>query len=217
MTIQTFTFNPFSENTYLISDETGECIIIDPGMMDREEDQEIYGFIERNNLTPKLVLNTHCHIDHILGNDSATRKYGIELWAHELDLPTLERGEAASMLWNIPYRTSPLPNKFVNEGDIIRFGSTELEVIFVPGHAPGHVAFIHHASKSILSGDVLFKESVGRVDLPGCNREDLGRSIREKLYTLPDDYTVYPGHGPTTTIGHEKVNNVFVRANYSAF
>ena len=214
MNIAQFTFNPFSENTFILSDETNECVIIDPGMTE-DEDDILFEFISDHKLKPAIVLNTHCHIDHILGNAATCNKYGIELWAHKLDLPTLERGTVAGMLWNIPYRTSPTPHKFIDEGDIITFGNTTLEIIFVPGHAPGHIAFINHDERLVIGGDVLFRGSVGRVDLPGCNAQDLVNSIQKKFYTLPDDYVVYPGHGPETSIGVEKKTNVFVREDWA--
>jgi hydroxyacylglutathione hydrolase len=215
MHIAQFTFNPFSENTYLLYDETKECVIVDPGMTDEDEDSILFDFIRDENLNPVMVLNTHCHIDHILGNSSSCLRYNIPLYAHEKDLPTLERGGAASLMWNIPYRLSPQPDHFLNEDVDIKFGNTVLSVLFTPGHAPGHVVFIHHVDKVIIGGDVLFRGSVGRVDLPGCNAADLTHSIQQKLYTLPDDYVVYPGHGPETTIGEEKQNNMFVRADWS--
>lgn len=217
MNIYRFTFNPFSENTYVLASGNGDCLIIDPGMTDEEEDMELFNFIESNNLKPTRVLNTHCHIDHILGNAAACSHYNIELYAHRNELAMLDRAPSASVMWGIPYRLSPQPHQFLHEGDHILTGDEELEVLFTPGHAPGHVVFVSHRHKSVIGGDVLFKGSVGRVDLPGCNAKDLESSILNKLYTLPDDYTVYPGHGDETTIGDEKRNNAFIRPGYSAF
>ena len=215
MHIAQFTFNIFSENTYVLFDETQQCVIIDPGMTNDDEDRILFDFLSEKDLTPMMVLNTHCHIDHILGNASSCKKYGIELYAHRLDLETLQRGPIASAMWGVPYRESPQPHHFIDEGEQIQFGNTSLDILFLPGHAPGHVAFIHHQDKVVIGGDVLFKGSVGRVDLPGCNASDLVQSIQKKLYQLSDDYTVYPGHGPETTIGEEKINNVFVREDWS--
>lgn len=208
---QVFTFNPFAENTYVLWDESGECAIVDPGMSDASEERELHSFITAKALKPVLLLNTHCHIDHILGNAWCAERYGLELHAHRLDLATLERGVQSAMLFGVNYAPSPMPAFFVDEGDLLRFGHTALEVLFVPGHAPGHVAFVHRPSAVVVSGDVLFLGSVGRVDLPGCNAQDLVQSIQQKLYKLPDDYTVLPGHGPSTTIGREKSLNDFVR------
>lgn len=217
MKIFCFTFNAFSENTYVLWDESGECVIVDPGMTDEEEDSVLFEFIESNNLKPVAVINTHCHIDHILGNKSTCEQYNIQLWAHELELSTIARAPVASLMWNIPYRETPAPHHFITEDSVIRFGNTTLEVRFTPGHAPGHVVFIHHDEKTIIAGDVLFKGSVGRVDLPGSNAQDLVKSIQTQLYTLDNEYIVYPGHGPETTIGEEKRVNAFVRESWSAF
>lgn len=215
MQVAQFTFNSFSENTFVLWDETKECLIVDPGMMDESEDVMLFDFIRDEGLKPVLLLNTHCHIDHILGNSATIDKYKIELLAHKNEVTMIERAPSASMMWGIPYRESPLPNRFIDEGDTIRFGNTVLQIIFVPGHSPGHLAFINHEEKLIIGGDVLFNGSVGRVDLPGCNATDLVKSIQEKLYSMPDDYVVYPGHGPETTIGAEKQNNMFVRPDWS--
>jgi hydroxyacylglutathione hydrolase len=215
MRIAQFTFNVFSENTYVLFDETKECVIIDPGMTDEDEDSILFDFIKDEQLTPVKVLNTHCHIDHILGNSSSCAKYGIELYAHKLELETLARGPVASLMWGVAYRESPAAHHFLEEGDKVTFGNTELDVLFLPGHAPGHIAFIHHEEKIIIGGDVLFKGSVGRVDLPGCDSAALVNSIQQKLYKLSDDYVVYPGHGSETTIGFEKENNSFVRIDWS--
>lgn len=215
MRIAQFTFNPFSENTYVLYDETLECVIIDPGMTDEDEDGILFDFIRDENLKPMKVLNTHCHIDHILGNASTCNKYGIELYAHRLELAVIERAGAASLMWGVPYRETPAPHHFIDEGDQIRFGNTTLDILFTPGHAPGHVVFIEHQEQVVIGGDVLFRGSVGRVDLPGCNAGDLVNAIQQKLYKLQDNYVVYPGHGPETTIGEEKENNMFVRADWS--
>lgn len=214
MQIAQFTFNPFQENTYVLYDQSGECLIVDPGMSDPDEENDLFGFITEQNLKPVLVINTHCHIDHILGNDRACSRYGIGLAIHKLDLPMLERAPVASQMWGIPYRESPAPTRFLEEGEKLQFGSTELDILFTPGHAPGHIVLVHHTDKVIIAGDVLFRGSVGRVDLPMCNALDLVESIQKKMYGLPDDYVVYPGHGPETTIGEEKRSNAFVRADW---
>jgi glyoxylase-like metal-dependent hydrolase (beta-lactamase superfamily II) len=215
MNLAQFTFNAFAENTYLLFDNLGECWIIDPGMSSPEEDEVLFDFIAEKGLKPSKVINTHCHIDHILGNASCVEKFGIELWAHPLEKVNLERAPAASMMWDIPYRLSPDPHHALQEGDVLVLGEHRWEVVFVPGHAPGHVALIEHSEGMVMAGDVLFRQSVGRVDLPGCNAADLVKSIQKKLYTLPDHFVVYPGHGPETTIGFEKENNTFVRHDAS--
>jgi hydroxyacylglutathione hydrolase len=214
MRLAQFTFNPFSENTYVVFDDTKEAIIIDPGMADSDENELLFEFIEEQGLKPVKIINTHCHLDHILGNAAAVDKYNIPIYCHKSELPMLERAGAASLMWNVPYNLSPNPSGFLEEGDVVSFGQTELEVLFVPGHAPGHIALVCHKERLVLAGDVLFRGSVGRVDLPMCNAADLVRSIQQKMYTLPNDYTVYSGHGPETTIGYEKEHNSFVRPNW---
>lgn len=216
MKIIQFTFNPFSENTFLLYDETSQCAIIDPGMTDEEEDSVLFDAIEAQGLKPASILNTHCHLDHILGNASCASRYNIPLYAHRDALSSMDIAPAASLMWGVPYRESPRPTKFLQEGEKIHFGNTTLDILFTPGHAPGHVVFVNHAKRCVIGGDVLFRGSVGRVDLPGSVASDLVCSIREKLYTLPEDYVVYPGHGPETTIGEEKRSNAFVRPEWSA-
>lgn len=215
MSLHLFTFNAFQENTYVLVNEHSEAIVFDPGMSDSFEEKVFSDFIERNGLTLKMIANTHCHIDHILGVDFVKRKYNIPFLAHQKDLEVIERAERSAAMWNISFNGCPTPDKFLEEGDIISFGQYNLEVIFVPGHCPGHIAFVDHTHKQVIIGDVLFKGSVGRVDLPGCNPEDLVSSLQQKIYVLPEDYVVHPGHGPSTTIGEEKHSNYFVGADYS--
>ena len=198
--IAQFTFNAFSENTYVIADSNGNAIIIDPGMTDVSEDSILFEYIEEEKLSPQLILNTHCHLDHI---------------CHAFELPVIERASSTSLMFGIPYRTSVLPSKTIEEQEKITIGDISFDVLFVPGHAPGHLAFVCHDERVVFSGDVLFKGSVGRVDLPGCNAADLVHSIQTKMYLLPDDYTVYSGHGPQTTIGEEKRDNFFVRPDWA--
>lgn len=215
MKVAQFTFNAFAENTFVLWDESKEAVIVDPGMTDENEDVILFDFIEEQQLKPVLLLNTHCHIDHILGNQAVINRYKVEYWTHRNELAMLERAPSASMMWGVPYRESPLPTKFIDEGDKVRFGNTTLDILFVPGHSPGHLAFIHRDEKLVIGGDVLFQGSVGRVDLPGSNPHDLVASIQNKMYALPDDFTVYPGHGSETTIGREKQSNIFVRPDWN--
>ncbi len=210
LNIKVFTFNPFQENTYIVFDETKECVIIDPGMHNSSEEESLRSFIEENELKPKLLLNTHCHLDHVFGNGYCMDKFNLGLKIHKADLPTLEFGSTAAAMYGVNFDGSPEPTEFFEDRDIIRFGNTELEVSHVPGHCPGHVVFIHHESKVIVGGDLLFQGSVGRVDLPGGNGAELDNSIRTKIYTLSDDYRILPGHGPETNVGFERKNNPFV-------
>jgi len=213
--IAQFTFNAFSENTYIIADSAGMAIIIDPGMTDASEDSILFDYIAEEQLTPQLILNTHCHLDHILGNSATAERYGIAMRCHANELPVIERAGSTSLMFGIPYRASVLPASTIEEGETITVGELRFETLFVPGHAPGHLAFVCHEERVVFSGDVLFKGSVGRVDLPGCNSAHLVQSIQTKMYALPDDYVVYSGHGPHTTIGEEKRENFFVRPDWA--
>lgn len=210
ITINTFTYNGFQENTYVLTDETNEAVIIDPGCYSTTEQTELYNFIKNNNLNPVKLLNTHCHIDHILGNNFVATKFGVELYIHQLDLPTLHATTEYGHLYGFTVDKSPEPAHFLKDGDVVKFGNSTLEVIFTPGHAPGHVVFVNHEQRFVINGDVLFRGSIGRTDLPGGNHQTLIDSIKTKLFTLPDDFVVHTGHGPTTTIGYEKKYNPFL-------
>lgn len=210
ITINTFTYNGFQENTYVLTDETNEAVIIDPGCYSTTEQTELYNFIKNDNLNPVKLLNTHCHIDHILGNNFVATKFGVELYIHQLDLPTLHATTEYGHLYGFTVDKSPEPAHFLKDGDVVKFGNSTLEVIFTPGHAPGHVVFVNHKQRFIINGDVLFRGSIGRTDLPGGNHHTLIDSIKTKLFILPDDYVVHTGHGPTTTIGYEKKYNPFL-------
>ena len=209
--IQSFTFNPFSENTYVLSDESGEAVIIDPGCYTKEEYQELYNYLETNNLKPVKIINTHAHIDHVLGIAAVKGKYNIPFSLHKLDEPLLKAVKTYASNYGFAQFDEPEIDNYMEEGDLIKFGNSALKVIFVPGHAPGHVAFVNDEQQFVIGGDVLFRNSVGRTDLPGGNMSILLNSIRTKLFTLGDDYTVYAGHMEPTTIGYEKKNNPFLK------
>lgn len=208
--IAAFTFNGFEENTYVISDESGACIIIDPGCSTPAEEQELASYIRAHRLRPERLINTHCHIDHILGNAFVSEEWGLVPEAHRNEIPVLESGEAIARAYGLPYRASPPIARFLEEGQTIRFGNTTLDLLFVPGHSPGHMALYQADEKFLLSGDVLFYGSIGRYDLPGSNFEDLVESIMKKLMQLPGEVKVYPGHGPSTSIAQEKEKNPFI-------
>jgi len=214
MGLQHFTFGPFQENTFILYDDTSRgAAIIDPGCYTPQEEVQLTQFIEQNKLVPQHLLNTHCHLDHVFGNKFIADTYGLKVEACALDLPTLGMVQRSCDLYGIPgYKTSPEPEVFLEQGDYIMIGNLRLDIIFVPGHAPGHIAFINHAEQYVVNGDCLFQGSIGRTDLPGGDYATLETSIKEKLYTLPDTYVVHCGHGPATTIGHEKLHNGFVRA-----
>ena len=208
--IQSFTFNPFQENTYILFDETLQCVIIDPGCSTDSERNVLKNFIEKNKLTPVRLLNTHSHIDHILGNKFVADTYKLGMEMNELDLPTLAAGATSAAIFAIEYDESPQPVKFLNEGDTIEFGNSKLEIFFTPGHSRGSICFYNTHQKFVIGGDVLFYQSIGRTDLPGGNHQQLLESIQTKLFSLDNDVKVYSGHGPTTSIGFEKMNNPFL-------
>ncbi|MCU0368367.1 MAG: MBL fold metallo-hydrolase [Cyclobacteriaceae bacterium] len=211
--IQRFTFNPFAENTYVVYDETGEAVIIDPGCYERTEKDELAKFIVSENLHLKYLLNTHCHIDHVLGNYFIKEKYKIPFLIHPKDEPVLKAVKAYAPNYGFAAYQEATPDGYLSEQEIIQFGNTTLNVLFLPGHAPGHVGFYHKESLSLISGDVLFQQSIGRTDLPGGNFDILIESIQQKIFLLPDAVTIYPGHGDTTTIGEEKISNPFCAIN----
>ena len=209
MLVKSFTFNPFQENTYVLSDDTKNCVIVDPGCYNNQEQNELLEYIKRNNLTPQRLLNTHAHIDHVFGNRFVSDYFNLDLELHDLDLPVLDAASYSAKQYGLDYTTSPLPKKSLKEGNQIKFGNTVLDILHIPGHAPGHVVFYNKAAKIIIGGDVLFRGSIGRTDLPGGNHQDLIKNIKSKLFTLEDDIVVYSGHGPSTTIGYERKTNPF--------
>lgn len=209
MQVKFFTFNDFSENTYILYDKSKECIIIDPGCNNLSEQNELLDFINENNLKPVHLINTHCHIDHILGNKFIAQKFNLKLTAHKNENAVLKVGRQTASMYHIPYDISPDIEIFVDESDTIKFGNTVIDILFTPGHSPASISLINKDFNILISGDVLFQGSIGRTDLPGGNFETLTRVIRSKFFTLPDITVVYPGHGPYTTIGIEKRTNPF--------
>jgi hydroxyacylglutathione hydrolase len=209
--VATFTFNPFQENTYILYDDSKECIIIDPGCYDEGEKLELAVFIEQNGLKPVRLINTHCHIDHVFGNHFIITKYNLPLEIHEGELSVLNAVQQVSMMYGIPFDDPiPIVDKFIKEGEIIKFGNSKLEAIFTPGHSPASLSFYCKEAGFLIAGDVLFYGSIGRTDLPGGNFNTLISSIKDKLFQLGDDVEVYPGHGQKTTIGFEKRTNPFL-------
>jgi hydroxyacylglutathione hydrolase len=210
--IVSFTFNGFAENTYLLIDEaTRATAIVDPGAYSRAEQQTLSDYIARENLDVKYLLNTHAHIDHVLGNSYVLTTYpGIPFWLHALDLPTLRAVPTYAGPYGFPAYQPAEPTGELVAGQVIKLGESELAVRFTPGHAPGHVVLYDAAGGQLVGGDVLFKGSVGRTDLPGGDYATLIRSIETELLTLPDETVVYPGHGPATTIGAERRSNPFL-------
>jgi glyoxylase-like metal-dependent hydrolase (beta-lactamase superfamily II) len=212
--VHKLTFNPFQENTYILSDETNDCVIIDPGCYEAHEKKQLADYIESNKLNPVKLINTHCHIDHVLGNYFVANKYNLELGIHKEDLQTLESIPTYCQAYGFnDYQLSPEPAYFINEGDVIKFGNSELNVLFCPGHAPGHVVFYNVEDNFVINGDVLFQGSFGRVDLPKGDFDTLKESITSKMFKLPESMVVYTGHGGETTIGREKLTNPILSYN----
>ena len=210
MNIASFTFSAWSENTYIIYDETKECCILDPGCNTKEERKQLTDFIEANELKPVKLINTHCHIDHVLGNAFVSELYKIPLVSHKGEQVVLNNMIDIARMYGVNYEVSPDITEFLDEGDFLKFGQTELSVLFTPGHSPASISFYHEPSAQLISGDVLFKGSIGRTDLPGGDHETLIHHIKTKLLTLSDEVIVYSGHGPMTTIGDERRSNPFL-------
>lgn len=217
LTIKKFVFSPFSENTYVLSDESQSCVVVDPGCYEREEKAELRTYIDQNDLKVEKVLNTHCHIDHIFGNSFVLDTYQVPLVAHKLEEMNIRGSLTVKDLFGLNLDPSPNPDVYVDGGDRVGFGNTEFEVLFLPGHAPGHVGFFHRESKQIFSGDVLFEGSIGRTDLPGGSMDVLMESIFKTLLPLGDDVKVWNGHGPETTLGRERASNPFLLQYASSF
>jgi hydroxyacylglutathione hydrolase len=210
--VKGFVFSPFQENTYVIYNDNGQCCIVDPGCYFEEERNELKEFIDAKGLEPKYLLNTHCHLDHVFGAKFVYETWGLEMHFHEQDQIVMDYAEASAVKWNTPFLNYKGPVHYLKEGQILALGEDRLKVLFTPGHSPGHIAFYCEAQHFVISGDVIFKYGIGRHDFPGGSLVTLQKSIREQLYTLPDDVIIYCGHGPQTTIGHEKLNNPYVPA-----
>ena len=208
--VKVFIFSPVQENTYILYNERKDCIIIDPGCYYDDEKDALAFFIENNGLTPRLLLNTHCHLDHVFGNKWVAEKYGLELHLHKEEKVVLDNAPVAGLRWNLPFDNYQGNVHYVREGDVISLGEDQLEVYFTPGHSPGSVIYYCRKQHFVIGGDVLFRMSIGRTDLPGGDHSTLISSIRNKLMVLPDDVVVYSGHGEQTTIGFERNNNPFL-------
>lgn len=207
--VKSFTFNAFEENTYVVYDETREAAVIDPGCSTRDEREELEHFITNEKLTVKQLLNTHGHIDHVLGNQFVKSRYQVPFRMHAMELPVLRAVKTYASNYGFPGYQEVLPDETLDEGDTVQIGNSRFKVLFLPGHSPGHIGFYSSSEGILLAGDVLFYRSIGRTDLPGGNMETLLASIHQKLFALPDEVVVYCGHGPTTTLGEEKISNPF--------
>ena len=209
--VKFFTFSPVHENTYLLYNEQGKAIIIDTGCYFSAEQETLKNFIKDTGLTPERLLNTHCHLDHVFGNKWVHDTWGLEMWLHPDEEQMLKLAPISGEKWGLPFDNYKGPLHFLNHGDTVKLGDDELKVLFTPGHSPGSICFYCEKQKILIGGDVLFRESIGRTDLPGGDHATLLKSIREQLFVLPDDVVVYSGHGVPTTIGYEKRNNPFLQ------
>ena len=210
--LESFVFNPFAENTYVVYDDnTKECIIIDPGCSNASEENELFGFIDSSRLKPLIVIDTHGHIDHILGNAVVKKRYGVQVAAHPNVKSDFLRSRQQAQMFGLPFDGEcELPDRDLKDGEIIKVGESTLEVICTPGHAEGSVSLYAEMEGWVFTGDALFCRSIGRTDFPGGNYETLRKSIKERLFRLPDDTEVYSGHGESTTIFDEQRYNMFL-------
>jgi hydroxyacylglutathione hydrolase len=212
LTVKRFIFNPVQENTYVLYNGKDACCLIDPGCYFPEEKETLSVWLNTQGLVPNLLLNTHCHLDHVFGNQWAAGKYGLQLQIGEQEKKTLDFAPKSGEAWGMPFENYSGDIVYLAEGDRIGLGKgDELEVLFTPGHSVGHVVFYDRKAGFVIGGDVLFRLGIGRTDLPGGDHDELLKSIREKLFTLPDAVIVYPGHGEPTTIGYEKEFNPFMK------
>lgn len=205
-----FVFNDFQENTYILYDDTLECVIIDPGCYDPAERDELVDFISRHGLRPVRLINTHCHIDHVFGNKFVSENYGLSLEIHAGEQFVLDYTPKVAEMYGLHYEPSPRPGRYLTDGEVIHFGATALEAIYTPGHSPASLSFYCQKSQFVIAGDVLFYGSIGRTDLPGGDYQTLIDSIEQRLLPLGDEVKVYSGHGRETSIGHEKRHNPFL-------
>jgi glyoxylase-like metal-dependent hydrolase (beta-lactamase superfamily II) len=209
-TVKAFTFNPLQENTYLLYNEQKMGIIIDPGCYFEEEREALQTFLTNNTIEPRYLLNTHCHLDHVFGNKWVHETFGLELHLHPNEQLMLKAAPASGLMWNLPFDSYKGPLHFLQPGTALKLGDDRLEILLAPGHSPGHLCFYCPQQGFVIGGDVLFRESIGRSDLPGGNHSVLLESIQTQLFTLPNETIIYSGHGPQTTIGHEKAYNPFL-------
>jgi len=208
--IKSFVFSPIQENTYLLYNEFNQCAIIDPGCYFDAEKEELTQFIKDNSLTVIHLLNTHCHLDHVFGNKYAAETYSLTPQIHKKEEQVLAFAPTSGLMYDLPFDNYTGQLLFLKEGDVVIIGKDELLVIEAPGHSPGHICFYNKAQGFLIGGDVLFNRSIGRTDLPGGNYDELIKNIKEKLLVLPNKTIVYSGHGETTTIGEEKVENPYL-------
>jgi len=211
ISIKKFVFSPFQENTYIVYNQHKNAIVVDPGCYEKQEKEALKSFIESEGLTVKKLVNAHCHLDHVFGNRFVCETFKVLPEYHKLDEPTMKMAPISASMYGIPgFEESPKCEEYLVENTVLSLDEDEFELRFCPGHAPGHLVLVNHEQKLLIGGDVLFRASIGRTDLPGGNHQTLINSIKNQLFTLSDDFLVYSGHGPETTIGFEKENNPFL-------
>ena len=211
LTVKSFIFNPVQENTYVLFNQKDACCVIDPGCYFAMERTALREYVEQQGLIPKLLLNTHCHLDHVFGNKFVYDTWDLPLHLHEKEEPLLEGAAEMGLKWDLPFENYRGELIRLVPGQRVSLGDDQLDIMFLPGHSPGSVGFYCAAEGFLIGGDVLFREGIGRTDLEGGDHNALLRSIREQLWPLPDETVVYPGHGEPTTIGWEKKHNPFLR------
>ncbi len=207
--IKQFTFSPIQENTYILYNEFGQCAIIDPGCYFDEEKEALANFIGTQKLNPILLLNTHCHLDHVFGNKFVAEKYNLLPHLHPEEEKMLQAASSSGLMYNMPFDSYIGPLIFIAGGQTLKIGDDVLDIIEAPGHSPGHVCFYCKDQHFLIGGDVLFEGSIGRTDLPFGNHQQLLDNINQHIFTLPENTKVFSGHGRETTVGKEKRNNPF--------
>lgn len=210
MEIKTFHFNPIMVNTYILSDETGEAVIVDPGNCQMYEDEQIREYVAAKKLKIKYLINTHPHIDHIAGNPWCVAEYHPQVLMHEAGMPIYKKARAYAVAFGLEVENMPEPDHYLKEGDVVTFGNQHLKVFYTPGHCDGSICLYSTDNKLIITGDLIFELSVGRSDLPTGNEALLQQSIREKILTLDDEVTILSGHGDPTTVGRERKENPYL-------
>jgi glyoxylase-like metal-dependent hydrolase (beta-lactamase superfamily II) len=209
--VKVFVFNVFSENTIILwDDEKKVAAVIDPGTSTLDEEKTLADFISSEKLNVKYLINTHCHIDHILGCKFVKEKYNPVYYAPQKDIPLLDHAQQQAQMFDIILDEPPKPEQLITETTELSLGNSFLKFLFTPGHTPGEFCIYLEKEKICITGDVLFNESIGRTDLWGGDYNTLIKSIEQKLFQLPDDVVIYPGHGDSSTIGYEKQNNPFL-------
>jgi glyoxylase-like metal-dependent hydrolase (beta-lactamase superfamily II) len=207
MIFDTVVVGPLGVNCSILGcEETGQGVVVDPG----DDADRILAQVQQRGLSISAIINTHGHFDHVGGNRQLTQATGAPLYIHQADAPMLERVAKTAAMYGLPGENSPQPDRLLEDGMLIEFGTHRLQVIHTPGHTQGGCCLYLEAENKLIAGDTLFADGVGRTDLPGGSHQQLVESIKNRLFTLPDQVQVYPGHGPTTTIGHEKRHNPYL-------